>query len=141
MPPTSSATIVSTPAAAGIIRLRRMLAKEVLRHASSGPTPVRNIRNKPIGRIILLKNGGPTLILCPCTASDKIGKSVPQSTAKHAASSTRLLNRKLDSRETRASSLFSVLRWSRFFIQKNRQTAKLIPSMTKNHEPILDWAN
>src|SRR5438094_201277 len=108
MPPTSSATIVSTPTAAGIIRLRRMLAKEVLRHANNGPIPVRKIRNRPMGIITLLKKGGPTLIFCPCTHSDKIGKSVPQSTAKHAASSTRLLNRKLDSRETSDSSLFSV---------------------------------
>ena len=47
------------------------------------------------------------LILFPVTASESTGKSVPQSTAKHAASKIKLLNRKLDSRDTSESSWLS----------------------------------
>ena len=57
-----------------------------------------------MGMFTLLKNGGPTLILLPETHSERTGKSVPHSTAKQAASRIRLLNRKLDSRETSESS-------------------------------------
>ena len=74
------------------------------RHASSGPTPVKSSRNSAIGTFTLLKKGGPTLILLPVTHSDSTGNNVPQRMAKHAARRTRLLNRKLDSRETIESS-------------------------------------
>ncbi len=77
---------------------------EVLRQASSGPTPVRNSRNMAMGIFTRLKNGGPTLIFVPRTDSDSTGKSVPARTATQATSRIRLLNRKLDSRETRESS-------------------------------------
>src|SRR3970040_1831947 len=90
----------SKPPASGQPKLRFRLSTDVRRHASSGPTPVRNSRNNPMGMFPLLKNGGPTLILLPCTHSEITGKSVPHSTAKHAASKIRLLKRKLDSRDT-----------------------------------------
>ena len=57
-----------------------------------------------MGTFTLLKKGGPTLILLRVNHSESTGKSVPHRTAKQAASSTRLLNRKLDSRETSESS-------------------------------------
>src|SRR5580704_6132506 len=94
----------ATPTASGQAKLRRSPSSEVLRQASSGPTPVRKIRNSAIGTFTLLKKGGPTLILLPVNHSEKTGKSVPHSTAKHAASRIKLLKRKLDSRETSESS-------------------------------------
>src|SRR5215467_920024 len=70
-----------------------------------------------------------------------MGKSVPQSTAKHAPSNTRLLNRKLDSRETNDSSLFSERRWSRLRTKKTRQTTAVMPRNPENQVPMLDCAN
>src|ERR1044071_4827167 len=70
-----------------------------------------------------------------------MGKSVPQSTAKHAPSSSRLLNRKLDSRETSDSNWFSERRWSRFKIKKTRQTKAVMPRNPANQVPMLDCAN
>src|ERR1041384_4788951 len=86
---------------------------DALRHASSGPTPVRNMRKMAIGTFTLLKNGGPTVIFTPFTASEMTGNIVPQNTAKHAASRIRLLNMKLLSRETTDSIWFSLLRYGR----------------------------
>src|SRR5579859_837734 len=92
---------------AGVANARQTLPNDVLRHASRGPTAVRKTRKRPIGTIMVLKKGAPTVILYPRTHSERIGKSVPHSTAKQAPSRTRLLKRKLDSRETSDSSLFS----------------------------------
>src|SRR5215470_12656667 len=85
---------------AGERKFRLRLLGDALRHASKGPTPVKNTRNTAIGTLTLLKNGGPTVIFDPVTASEIIGKTVPQNTAKQAASRIRLLNMKLLSRET-----------------------------------------
>src|ERR1700685_1385820 len=103
-PNTSAMTPASTPPDSGHAKFRFRASKDVLRHANSGPTPVRSRRNNAMGIFTLLKNGGPTLILLPTTHSESTGKSVPQRTAKHAASKIKLLNRKLDSRETNESS-------------------------------------
>src|SRR5579883_1005161 len=92
--PPASATI------AGVRKFRFKLSVEAFRHASNGPTPVRNIRKMAIGTLTLLKNGALTVIFVPVTASEMTGNIVPQNTAKHAASRIRLLNRKLLSRET-----------------------------------------
>src|SRR5271165_2809189 len=124
----------------GIRKFRRMLSSEVLRHASSGPTAVSSMSSKATGTATRLKNGGPTVTLCPCTHSDRMGKSVPQSTVKQATSRSRLLNRKLDSRETSASSLCSLLRWSLFLTKKKTQTASVSDMKTTNQSPIDDWA-
>src|SRR4051812_8971948 len=94
------------------------LSTEVLRHASSGPTAVRNSNTSAIGMFTLLKNGGPTVIFVPCTASERIGKRVPQRTAKAETNNRTLLNRKLDSRETRDSSLCSLCKWLLFLMKK-----------------------
>src|SRR5204863_1657309 len=95
---------------AGHRKLRFKLLVDAFRHASSGPTPVRNIRKIAIGTFTLLKNGGPTVIFEPVTASEMIGNTVPQKTAKQAASRIRLLNMKLLSRETIDSIWFSLFR-------------------------------
>src|SRR5271165_6154546 len=93
---------VTTPAIVGNTKFLRMLLNEVLRHASTGPTPVRKSRKSPIGTATRLYHGAPMVTLFPCTYSESTGKSVPQRIVKQAASKTRLLNRKLDSRETSA---------------------------------------
>ena len=80
------------------------LASIMGHRASSGPTPVRNRRNIAMGIFTRLKNGGPTLIFDPRTASESTGKSVPARTATQATRRIRLLNRKLDSRESMESS-------------------------------------
>src|SRR5262249_52391321 len=94
----------TTPAAkattAGQRKFRFKLLGDALRQASSGPTPVRKIRKIAMRTFTLLKNGGPTVIFEPVTASEMIGNIVPQKTAKQAASRIRLLNMKLLSRET-----------------------------------------
>src|ERR1700691_1500375 len=59
---------------------------------------------------------------------------------KQATSSRRLLNRKLDSRETRASSLCSLLRCDLFFTKKKVKTPKVIIKNQPNHSPIVDCA-
>src|SRR5277367_7168516 len=101
---------VTTIAAVGRIKLRRTLLKEALRQANSGPIPVKKSRKRPMGSATRLKKGAPTVTLLPCTYSEMMGKSVPHRIVKQAASRTRLLKRKLDSRETSDSSLCSDLR-------------------------------
>src|SRR5262249_4587765 len=96
---------------AGQRKFRCKLFVDARRHASSGPTPVRNIRKIAIGTFTLLKNGGPTVIFYPLTPSEMIGDIVPQNTAKHAATKIRLLNMKLLSRETIDSIWFSLFRY------------------------------
>src|ERR1700724_1691227 len=81
-------------------KLRLRLSSDVLRQASKGPTPVRNKSSKPIGIFTLLKNGVPTLMRSPVNHSEKTGKSVQDRTAWLETSKIKLLNRKLDSRET-----------------------------------------
>src|SRR5262249_31185085 len=103
----------TTPAASGHRNARFKLSTELLRHAISGPTPVSNNRNKPIGTLTRLKNGASTLIFSPVTASEITGNRVPHSTAKQLASRIRLLNRKLDSRESTLSSCDSLFRYSK----------------------------
>ena len=82
---------------------RFRLSTELRRHAISGPTPVSSIRNKPMGMFTRLKNGASTLIFSPVTASEITGNSVPHRIAKQLASRIRLLNRKLDSRDSTLS--------------------------------------
>src|SRR5580700_2909621 len=103
-------TPATRPIISGHAKFRFRLSTEVFRQASSGPTPVRKSRNRPIGMLTLLKNGAPTFILEPETASDKTGKSVPERTAIQETSRIKLLKRKLDSRETIASSWFSLFK-------------------------------
>src|SRR5580658_3466084 len=103
-PKINATTPATTPPTSGHAKFRRSASNEVLRHARSGPTPVSSSKNSAMGILTLLKNGGPTLILLPCTHSESTGNRVPHRTAKQAARSTRLLNRKLDSRETSESS-------------------------------------
>src|SRR5580704_3208855 len=103
-PKMTATTPATTPPKSGHAKFRFSASNDVLRQARSGPTPVSKRRNRAMGMFTLLKNGGPTLILFPTTHSESTGKSVPHSTAKHAASRIKLLNKKLDSREASESS-------------------------------------
>src|SRR5262252_8879690 len=140
MPPAMSAPAATAISTVGIKKFRRRLSSEVCRHASNGPIPVRNTRNNPIGTLTRLKNGGPTVTLLPVTHSDSTGNSVPQSTAKHDTSSTRLLNRKLDSRETSESNRCSLRSVSRFRTKKYTHVANEIARNHTNQIPIPDCA-
>src|SRR5207253_8655286 len=140
MPPSTSATAASTASSAGMPKLRRKLSSEVLRQASKGPTAVSSRRKIAMGTFTRLKNGGPTVTLLPVTHSERIGNSVPHSTAKHETNRRRLLNRKLDSRETSDSSRCSLFRCERFFTKKNRQTVNTIPMNVRNQLPMEDCA-
>src|SRR6516164_6534996 len=134
---TTAAMTIST---VGTRKLRRRLSSDVRRHASNGPTPVRNTRNNPIGTFTLLKNGGPTVTLLPVTHSESTGNSVPHNTAKHDTSSTRLLNRKLDSRDTSESRRCSLRRVSRLRTKKYTHVANEIARNHTNHVPMPDCA-
>ncbi len=90
--------------ASGQPKFRFRLSVDVFRHASSGPTPVKNSSSSPMGIFTLLKNGAPTLMRSPVIHSEKTGNSVPERIAMHETNRIRLLNRKLDSRETIESS-------------------------------------
>src|ERR1035438_1728580 len=110
MPSANNKPETAMPTTPGMVKLRRKLSIEVLRQAKRGPTPVRNSRNSPIGIIRRSNQGLSRLIFSLVKASEITGKSVPQRTAKQLDNSTRLLNRKLDSRETTLSSSDSLLR-------------------------------
>src|ERR1039458_7689726 len=140
MPPIMSPIAVSTARIVGHRKLRFRLSREVLRQASNGPTAVRKIRNNPIGTLTRLKNGGPTVTFEPVTHSDSTGKSVPHNTAKHATSNTRLLNMKLDSRETSDSSRCSLFSVSRLRTKKKTQVANVNARNQTNQMPMPDCA-
>src|SRR5713101_237619 len=70
-----------------------------------------------------------------------MGKNVPHNTVKQATNRSRLLNRKLDSRETSDSSLCSLFRCDLFFTKKNMQVASVNAMNTMNQVPIEDCAN
>src|SRR5579863_2387780 len=110
MPAAINAMTSANDSTPGHMKLRRRLSVDVRRHENSGPTPVRNSRNSPIGIIRRLNQGASRLIFSPDIFSEIIGNSVPHSTAKQLASRTRLLNIKLDSREITDSSSDSLLR-------------------------------
>src|ERR1700736_1095154 len=99
-----------TATSSGQPKFRFKLSVDVLRQASSGPMPVKNMSSNPMGMFTLLKNGVPTLIREPEIHSENTGNKVPESTAIQETSKIKLLNKKLDSRETTESSWFSLLR-------------------------------
>src|SRR5713101_787042 len=109
-PRTNAMAPAVMPASRGPPKFLFRLSVEVLRHASSGPTPVRKSSRRATGMFTLLKKGAPTLIRDPDRASENTGKRVPERTAIQATSRSKLLNKKLDSRETMASSWFSLFR-------------------------------
>src|SRR4030095_5818438 len=106
MPNHATATTVTIADATGHKNCWRRLASVDLRHASSGPTPVRNRRMNPTGVIHLLKNGAATVFRPSPTASLNVGNIVAKSTKNAENSSTQLLMRNDASRDTHESSSF-----------------------------------
>jgi hypothetical protein len=103
--PTSRKTAAAAiPTATGHTKLRFRLSSDARRQAMSGPTPIRNRSPRKSGTLTWLKNGAPTLTFTPRSASDRSGKTVPKNTVKVAATSSTLLSRNADSRETTESS-------------------------------------
>src|SRR5688572_19286810 len=100
MPITYRTTPEAAATPAGMRKFRFRLLVEALRHASKGPTPVRNNRKIAMGTFTRLKKGAPTVILLPLYHSERTGNIVPHRTAKHETSRRRLLNRKLLSLDT-----------------------------------------
>src|SRR6185437_5096762 len=133
-------TAVASARSAGMRKLRLRLSKEVLRQASSGPSAVSSSNISATGTFTRLKNGGPTVIFVPFTNSLSLGNTVPHKTVKQATRRMRLLNRKLDSRETSDSSLCSLFRCPRLRMKKNTQTASTRAIKTSNQVPIDDCA-
>src|ERR1039458_6753335 len=130
----------ATEPMAGKRKLRFRLSTDVLRQASSGPTAVSSSRRSATGMATRLKNGGPTVTLCPWTHSERMGKNVPHRMVKQTTRRSRLLNRKLDSREASDSSLCSLLRWDRFLTRKKTQTAGGSAMETMDHGPMEECA-
>src|SRR5437763_14251499 len=104
MPIAINAPTRTSDAIPGHWKLRRRLSAEVRRQANSGPRPVSNNRNRPMGTIRRLYQSASSEILSPLAHSEMIGNNVPHKTAKQLANRMRLLNRKLDSREMTDSS-------------------------------------
>ena len=98
----------------GIMKLRRMRPQRSRAPGQQRAEAGQEQQERPIGIFTLVEERRADGDLIPCTHSESTGNSVPHSTVKQAASSIRLLNRKLDSRETSDSSLCSDFRWSRF---------------------------
>src|SRR5215469_15028618 len=73
-------------------------------------------------------------------SSEIFGNHVPHKTVKQSAQKSRLLNMKLDSRETMDSSLCSLRRWSLFMRKKKMNTAKVMARNQANQVPIDDCA-
>ena len=65
--------------------------------ARPGATAIRNSRHSTIGIVIVSKNGPPTVMDEPFSASTKRGKTVPSNTTKAKTANRRLLARKAPS--------------------------------------------
>jgi hypothetical protein len=93
--------------------LIRRERSEVERHASSGPTPVRNSRKQSDRQVhAVIKRRAHRDLRALHILRQHREQRPPQHT-KQAVSSIRLLNRKLDSRSPATPAWFSVFRWSR----------------------------
>ena len=88
---------------AGIRKFLEKLLALVFLQEISGHIPVRRIKAIPIGTVMVLKKGAPTVIFVPLTASDIIGNKVHHRIAKTAPSNIRLLNKKDDSLDKKES--------------------------------------
>ena len=98
-PTTKSQTVMKTPLITGAVNCRLRLSTLARRQAMRGPIPMSTIIAQKSGPLTRLKYGVPTVTWRPNAAAIK-GKTVPQKIAKHVASMTTLLARKLDSLES-----------------------------------------
>src|SRR5687767_1880665 len=75
-PSANIATPVTTALRTGHMNWNLRFETDVLRQASSGPTPVSSSSVNPIGTIQRLKNGGPIVMRSPVIASLSVGNIV-----------------------------------------------------------------
>ena len=75
----------------------------VLRHGSTGATAIKNSSSSPTGMVMRSKNGVPTLIRSPLSASTISGNTVPSSTTRANTPNSRLLARNEASRDSAES--------------------------------------
>ena len=90
-------------AISGVVNWKRRFDGVALRHAISGPTPVRNSSVSPIGTIHRLKNGADTVMRSWNSASDSVGNIVANSMKNAANSRIQLLARNAPSRDSQES--------------------------------------
>ena len=108
-PSAASPAAVTSASPTGKRNESRRFESVDLRHASNGPTPVRNSSTKPIGTIHLLKNGAATVRRWPVMASLSVGNMVANSTNSAANNSTQLLTMNAASRDIHESSSLRAL--------------------------------
>ncbi len=101
--------------------------------------PVRASSSRPSGTLTLLKNGGPTEILVPRTASDRIGKRVPHRTEKAMPTKSRLLKRKAASRLTMLSRATSASSLSQRVYSSVKDRMPAASRKPRKKYPTLDW--
>ncbi len=78
-----------------------------MRHAITGPIPLSRTSTIASGTVYWSNHGGPSARRVPVSASAINGQNVPQKTTNAIATRTRLLSRKIASRESSESSRFS----------------------------------
>src|SRR4029079_1699311 len=111
------------------------------RHAISGPIPDSSTSTSVSGTVYWSNHGGPTDAWLPVTASEISGKNVPQKITKQSPTSTRLLSRKIASRESSESSLCSERRSGARETTSAIEPAIITPIRTRNGIPSVDAPN
>ena len=128
----------ASAAAAGSRKLRRALAAVALRHAITGPIPLSSTSVIASGTVYLSNHGGPSARRVPVSASAMSGQNVPQKTTNAIATRTRLLSRKIASRDSSESRRFSERRASRRQTTSPIDPAIMIPMRITNGTPSVD---
>ena len=140
-PRSRNTAAAAMPTAIGPRKLRERLSSDARRQAMSGPTPIRKISPRNSGTFTWLKNGAPTLTFTPRTASESSGKTVPKKTVKAAATSSTLLSRKADSRETTESSSPCAPRLSQRQASSPSASSSTRARNDRKKTPIEPWVN
>ena len=110
---TPIASVATTATAIGTRTSRQSAPALTRRQASNGPIPVKSTRTIPSGAVYWSNQGVPSDDFSPVTASEISGKNVPQKTTTTSPTRSRLLTRKMDSREASDSIRRSLRRSSR----------------------------
>ncbi len=110
--------------ASGNLKTRFADAQVTRRQASSGPIPVKRTRRIASGVVYLSNQGAASELFWPVKSSEISGKKVPQAITTVIPTSSKLLIRKIDSREINESIRFGDLRSSR------RETRSRVDPMT-----------
>ena len=137
-PPSRTASAsVPAPHHAGQNNRSRSNSPLALRHGNAGATAIKNSSTRPIGRLIVSKNGEPTAILRSSFASTMSGKTVPSSTTKANRANTALFARNAPSRETAESIAPGERSWSPRQAMSANETATMTPNAPSRYGPIV----